>query len=52
MLEMQAALYNDQQTSGADYHALYLQYAQPLISSGQPYLKFKEWIAKKGLYYV
>ena len=52
MLEIQAALYNDQQTISADHHALYIRYAQPLISSGQPYLKFKEWKAKKGFYYV
>jgi len=52
MLEVQAALYNDEQSTGADYHALYIRYAQPLINSGQPYLKFKEWLIQKGFYYV
>ena len=52
MLEIQAALYNDQQPTGADYHALYIRYAQPLISSGKPCLKFKEWVIEKGFYYV
>jgi len=52
MLEMQTALYNDQQITGADCHALYIRYARPLIESGQPYLKFKEWAVRKGFYYV
>lgn len=52
MLEIQAALYNDQQTTSADYHALYIRYARPLIESGKPCLKFKEWLIKKGFYNV
>ena len=52
MLEAQAALYDDKQASGADYHALYIRYAQPLINSGQPFLKFKEWSIEKGFHYV